>query len=241
MRLVRGAGIRPGERILDAGAGRGAITGALLDAGARVTAVEADRERVAVLHRDFAAAIAAGALEVVPADLRRWHPAFHGPWRVVANPPFNLTAELVGGWLLDADPPGGLDLVLQRETAEKLTGREGCHTRSSAVIRLAGIATVAAFLRRDATDPPSRVDLAAWRFRRDGAIRPDDLALVDRLLARAFAGPRTVTDALRGVATAVQLRRQGAEQGWDPQAHPRMVPAHAWLPLAKLLAMCGKI
>lgn len=241
MRLVRGAGIRPDERILDAGAGRGAIVRHLLSAGARVVAVEADRQRVAGLHRDFAADIAAGRLEVVPADLRRWHPAFHGAWRVVANPPFNLTAELVRRWLLDPEPPTGLDLVLQRETAEKLTGRDRAHTRSSALIRLAGKADVAAFLRREATDPPSRVDMAAWRFRRDGAIAAADLELVDRLLERAFAGPRTVAEALRGVATAVQLRRQGGEQGWDPQGHPREVPPHAWLPLARLLAMCGKI
>lgn len=241
MRLVRGAGVQRDERILDAGAGQGAITRELLAAGAQVTAVEADRRRVAGLQRDFATAITAGALTVVPGDLRRWHPRFSGPWRVVANPPFNLTAELVRRWLLDPDPPGGLDLILQRETAEKLTGRERSHSRSSALIRLAGMASVAAFLRRDATEPASRVDLAAWRFRRDGAIRSADLVVVDRLLEIAFAGPRTVSEALRGVATAIQVRRQAQEQGWDPRAHPREVPPQAWLPLARLLAACGKL
>lgn len=240
-RLVRGAGIRADERVLDAGAGRGAITAALLDAGAKVTALEFDAERVVALHGRFAEAISAGRLEVVRADLRRFHPSFRGDWRVVANPPFNLTAEMIRRWLLDADAPVALDLVLQRETAQKLTGRDGSHTRTSALVACAGRADLAAFLRREATDPPSRVDLAAWRFRRAAESRSDDLVLVDLLLTRAFAGPHTVADALRGMATAIQLRRQGAEKGWDPQAHPRTIPPLAWVPLARLLASCGKL
>lgn len=240
-RLVRGAGIRPGERVLDAGAGRGRISAALLAAGARVTALELDPERVAELHGAFAAEIADGRLEVIPGDLRRWHAGFRGPWRVVANPPFNLTAELLRRWLLDPEPPHELDLILQRETAQKLTGREGSHTRTSALVACAGRADVAAFLRRDATDPPSRVDMAAWRFRRHDDARSEMLVEVDALLARVFAGPHTVADALRGIASAVQLRRQAAEFGWDPQAHPRTIAPRAWPPLARLLAMCGKL
>lgn len=240
-RLVRGAGIRPHERVLDAGAGRGAITAALLDAGAMVTALEFDQGRVDSLHSRFAEAISSGRLEVVRADLRRFHPSFRGDWRVVANPPFNLTAEMVHRWLVDADAPIELDLVLQRETAQKLTGRDGSHTRTSALVACAGRADVAAFLRREATTPPSRVDLAVWRFRRAHETQIEDMRLVEQLLERAFAGPHTVADALRGLATAIQLRRQGTEKGWDPQAHPRTIPPLAWVPLARLLATCGKL
>ena len=90
--------------------------------------------------------------------------------------------------------------------------------------------------------PPSRVDLCVWSFRRHAdAPTPPVLAITDRLLAIAFAGPRSVAEALRGVASAVQLRRQGAEHGWDPLEHSRAVPPAAWLPLANLLRMCGKI
>lgn len=232
-RFVSGARVRPGEQVLDAGAGLGAIAAALLAAGAAVTCVEADPQRLAALRARFQDRCA-----VVAGDLRRWRPRFTGPWRVVANPPFHLTAELVRGWVLGAAPPHALDLILQREAAEKLCAPG---TRSGALLACAGQATFVARLDRAATSPPSRVDLAVWRFRRDAAAAPADLAILDRLLERAFAGPRTVAEALRGVASAVQLRRQGAEHGWNPQAHPRTVPPRAWLPLARLLAMCGKV
>ena len=39
-RLVAGAGVAPGDLVLDVGAGTGPLTGALLDAGATVIAVE---------------------------------------------------------------------------------------------------------------------------------------------------------------------------------------------------------
>jgi hypothetical protein len=102
-------------------------------------------------------------------------------------------------------------------------------------------ARISAGLPREATVPASRVNLAVWRFRRSAEAEPRDLAAVDRLLERAFAGPHTVAEALRGIASAVQLRRQGAEHGWDPQRPVREVPPPAWLPLARLLVMCGKL
>lgn len=233
-RFVSGARVKPGERVLDAGAGHGAITAELLSVGAHVTCAEFAPDRLAGLRRRFADA----SCDIVAADLRSWSPGFVGPWRVVANPPFHLTAELVRRWVLGDRPPHALDLVLQRETAEKLSAPD---TRSGALLACAGEATFVARLPREATTPHSRVDLAVWRFRRDRDAAPRDLAAVDALLARAFAGPHTVAEALRGVASAVQLKRQGAEQGWNPQAHPREVPPRAWLPLARLLAMCGKL
>jgi 23S rRNA (adenine-N6)-dimethyltransferase len=232
-RFVAGCRIRRGEDVLDAGAGTGAITAELLAAGARVACIERDAARVAELRRRFAE-----RASVIQADLARVDPGFAGPWRVVANPPFNLTATLVAAWILGARPPHAVDLILQRETAEKLCAGG---TRSGALLACAGAATFVARLPREATSPPSRVDLAVWRFRRDADASPARLRAVDALLARAFAGPRTVAEALRGVASAVQMRRQGAEHAWDPASHPRLVPPRAWLPLADLLAMCGKL
>jgi 16S rRNA A1518/A1519 N6-dimethyltransferase RsmA/KsgA/DIM1 with predicted DNA glycosylase/AP lyase activity len=240
-RIVAGAAVRAGDRVLDAGAGAGALTRELLAAGAEVLAIERDPARLAVLRADFADAITAGRLRVLPADLRREAIGFQGRWRVVANPPFNLSAVLVRAWILGDEPPWGLDLMLQREAAEKLTGTPGAQTRSSALIGLAGRAQMIARPPREATRPPSRVDLAVWRFRRCEEAVPRELRMADRLLERAFAGPRTVAEALRGLASAVQLKRQGAEHGWSPADHPRAVPPAAWLPLARLLAMCGKL
>jgi 16S rRNA A1518/A1519 N6-dimethyltransferase RsmA/KsgA/DIM1 with predicted DNA glycosylase/AP lyase activity len=241
--VAQAAGRLRDATVVEAGAGTGALTAALLAAGARVQASERDPQRVEALRTRFAAALAAGAFQLHPGDaLGQRLPA--GPWLAVANPPFALTAALLRRWLLDAaTPPSGITLVLQREAAQKLCGDPtGGHTRSSALLGAAGSAHVVLRLPRDATTPPSRVDLAVWCWRaRPGGAAGGELRQLDRLLERAFAGPHTVADALRGVASAIQLRRQGAELGWDPRAHPRTLTPAAWRSLAALLGQCGKL
>jgi 23S rRNA (adenine-N6)-dimethyltransferase len=86
-RLVLAAGVRPGEFVVDLGAGDGALTGALLAAGARVLAVELHPGRAARLRARFPEA------RVVQADLQAFTFPGRG-FRVVANPPYSISALL---------------------------------------------------------------------------------------------------------------------------------------------------
>ena len=105
-RFVAAAGVRPGELVLDLGAGHGALTSALLDAGARVVAVELDRRAAKLLARRYPdARVVHGDLLTVPLPRR--------PYRVVANLPFATTTAALRRLL---DPRGQLqraDLVVQ--------------------------------------------------------------------------------------------------------------------------------
>lgn len=243
VRLVAEARIPAGRAVLEVGPGLGALTAALLAGGARVVAVERDPGRVAHLQRRFAAQVTAGTLTLLTGDALRLTPALPAPWEVLANPPFSLTAALVRRWLLEVYPaPEALHLVLQREAAHKLTGGDGAHTRSSIIARLTGTPHVVHHLPRDAVTPASRVDLALWRHRRCAeAPPPAELAAIDRLLDTAFAGPRSMGEALRGLATGTQIRRQATEQGWRPDDHPRTLTPDAWRSLARLLVQCGRL
>lgn len=87
-RLVAEAGVRPGELVVDLGAGNGALTRPLLDAGARVLAVELHPERIARLRTDLPEAT------VVPAAIEDFRFP-RRPFRVVANPPFAAGSALV--------------------------------------------------------------------------------------------------------------------------------------------------
>jgi 16S rRNA (adenine1518-N6/adenine1519-N6)-dimethyltransferase len=239
-RIVAEARVLPTDTVLEVGPGKGELTAAMVANGVRVTTVETDPARCTALKARFPD----GQVTVIQGDILAAHPRFSGAWRVVANPPFSLTAALVRGWLLGlcpGDPPAALDLVLQREAIHKFGGAPANESRTSVLVRLAGTPRMASELPRDATTPPSRVDLAVWSFRRDGRVNVADLRLVDELLETAFAGAHQVGDALRGLASSVQVKRQGAENGWSPTAHPRTLAPEAWLSLARLLKLCGKL
>ncbi len=243
MRMVADARIRADAVVLEVGPGLGALTDALLASGARVVAIERDPQRVAILHQRFAGPLANGQLKLLLGDALKRTPIMTSPWRVLANPPFSLTAPLVRRWLLESQPPPqAIDLVLQREAALKLTGADGAHTRSSIIAHVCGTPRVVRHLPRDVVTPPSRVDLAIWSHQRHAhAPAAEELIALDRLLEIAFAGPHTMSEALRGLATGIQVRRQAAEQGWDPEHHPRTVLPAAWQAFARLLVSCGRL
>lgn len=242
-KVLSTATIRSDDIVVEVGAGHGALTKGLLAAGATVHAIERDLERVKALHTTFAKPLAAGKLHLEVGDALQWNPRLKLGWRVVANPPFNLTAQLVQRWLVGDDPgPDAIDLVLQRDTGMKLSPKPGEQTRTSALVACAGRASVRLVLPREATKPASRVDMCLWSFRRaDDGPTASELRAIDKLLHIAFAGPHTMAEALRGVATGIQIRRQAQQHGWSPTDHPRHLPPGAWLPFAQLLTMCHKL
>jgi len=117
-RLV--AGIEPDDLVVDVGAGSGVLTLAAAAAGARVLAVERDPVWCERLRARVRAAGAGAQVRVVNGDLRDVVLPV-GRWRVVANPPFGLSAALLRR-LLDHPERGllGVDLLLQWELAREL-------------------------------------------------------------------------------------------------------------------------
>lgn len=88
-RLVRDAGLPERALVLDIGAGGGAITQPLIDAGARVVAVELHQRRASELEARFGGAVT--VVRADAADLRLPRRPFH----VVANPPYAVTSAIM--------------------------------------------------------------------------------------------------------------------------------------------------
>lgn len=119
-RIARLAGVGPGDRVVEIGAGLGSLTLALAETGAAITAVEVD-SGVARMLRDVVGGCE--AVSVVEADAMRldWMSLLdgHPRWVLVANLPYNVATPMVCD-LLDAVPQIARMLVMvQREAAER--------------------------------------------------------------------------------------------------------------------------
>lgn len=105
-----------GRTVLEIGPGRGVLTRALLQQGARVIAVEIDQTLVSFLTREFSEAIRAGFLTLVPGDATRVEiPRFE---LVVANLPYSASSKITFR-LLDMGFEAAV-LMYQKEFADRM-------------------------------------------------------------------------------------------------------------------------
>jgi 16S rRNA (adenine1518-N6/adenine1519-N6)-dimethyltransferase len=123
-KIVRLAGVGRGDRVVEIGAGTGALTAALAATGADVVAFEVDRSLEPLL---------AEVLDGCEVDVR-FADASHvrleeelpgGPWTLVANLPYNVGTGIVLDVLRRAPQVTRLVVMVQREVADRLVAGPG--------------------------------------------------------------------------------------------------------------------
>ena len=162
-RIVRLSGVGPGDRVLEIGAGLGSLTLALLEVGARVTAVELDRHLVPILRSVVepagARVVRADAMDVDWDDLLG--PADpEAPWALVANLPYNIATPLVLDLLRDVPQIERMLVMVQLEVAERLAAVPGSRTYGIPSVKVAwwARAKVVGKVPPTVFVPPPRVD-----------------------------------------------------------------------------------
>jgi 16S rRNA (adenine1518-N6/adenine1519-N6)-dimethyltransferase len=188
--IVEAASPLGGRSVLEIGPGLGILTGALLRAGAGVTAVELDARLAAHLRERFAPALTASmALRVPdeaasgtigatsPADATQARPSrlrlieadfldlvpgdgMDTPYDVVANLPYHVTSPILHRLLAGEARPDRLVLMLQREVAERIAARPGAMSYLSVFVQYHAAVRVVRIVPASAFEPAPEVDSA---------------------------------------------------------------------------------
>jgi 16S rRNA (adenine1518-N6/adenine1519-N6)-dimethyltransferase len=237
-RIVRIAGLEPGEAVLEVGPGLGSLTLGLVDAGHPVTAIEIDTTLAGMLARTVAERVPSAQLEVVCADALRVLEVPGQPTALVANLPYNVAVPVVLHLLITV--PGlrhGLVLV-QAEVADRLCAPPGSRTYGvpSAKVAWFAAATRAGPVSRAVFWPVPNVDSGLVRLVRRPA--PDTSATREQVFATidaAFAQRRkTLRAALAGWAgSPAAAERALRAAGIDPSARGEQLDISAFARLAE--------
>ena len=243
--ILSASELQTGDRVLEVGPGRGALTERLLRSAAdAVHAVELDRDLVAGLRERFGAdprfSLREGDVLNVPLTL----PDQGLATKVVANIPYNITGplleRLIGRLDRPVDPPyQRLVLLVQKEVAERIRVRPGHSSFSALSVRmqlLAKCSTVCPVPPRCFQPPPKVQSEVICIDPLPPQQRPEPALAkrVESLLKQAFLARRKMLrNTLAGVCAPEQLQVLAAEAGIDLQQRPQEVAPSAWVELAR--------
>jgi 16S rRNA (adenine1518-N6/adenine1519-N6)-dimethyltransferase len=176
-RIVNVAQVPAGVPVLEIGPGTGMLTRALLGAGYRVIAVEADDELIAPLRETFASEIGAGKLTVIHEDIRAFDTAsLPRPYALIANIPYYITGEIIRTFLTAPNKPQSMTLLVQKEVAERIARLDEKRPKESLLslsVKVFGKPEYCFTVPRGAFRPAPNVDSAVLAIR---DINPDAFA-----------------------------------------------------------------
>jgi 16S rRNA (adenine1518-N6/adenine1519-N6)-dimethyltransferase len=200
--------VPPKTRTLEIGAGTGALTSALLEEGADLTAIEIDADLVAVLRsrEDLSRASILHA-DALTFDYRAW--AAGRPWNVTGNLPYNVATAVLLALIEMDDGPFSLTAMVQIDVAQRLIAAPGtpAYGSLSVAVQYAMLARQVFTLSPGSFFPAPNVRSSIVRLERraEPQVRPRDSAIFWKVVRGAFAYRRkTLANSL---ALALDLDR----------------------------------
>ncbi|HEX7316707.1 MAG TPA: 16S rRNA (adenine(1518)-N(6)/adenine(1519)-N(6))-dimethyltransferase RsmA [Pyrinomonadaceae bacterium] len=252
-RIVGAVGPRAGETVVEIGPGHGALTSLLLETGARVVAVELDRELAPLLRecyggRDNFTLVEADALGV---DFRAAiQPATSA--RVVANLPYNISTAILQRLIEQRACVPEMTLMLQREVVERITAPPGSAERGYLTVMVEAFCQSEALfdVPPGAFRPVPKVWSTVARLRaRSVEAEEFDERLFQRLVSAGFAQKRkTILNNLRSAPEDLRARVERAggvaaaleAAGVDPRRRAEALTLAEWAGLVKILESRGR-
>jgi 16S rRNA (adenine1518-N6/adenine1519-N6)-dimethyltransferase len=232
-KIVESAGIEPGDRVVEIGAGTGTLTVGLAEAGARVVAFEVDEHLRPVLEEVTGPwpQVTLRFEDATRVDLTAVLDG--GPWRLVANLPYNVGTPILLEALRHVPAIDRFVIMVQREVADRLVAVPGdaAYGLPSVVVRLHGEPARLFTVPPQVFVPPPSVGSAVVRIDRVPA--PPHAERAVALAAAAFGMRRKM---LRGslaslLADPVAVLAAG---GVDPTLRAEELSAEDYLRLAEV-------
>lgn len=232
--IVEAADVQPGEHIVEIGPGTGILTQALVDAGATLLAVEADRDLIPALEERFGDRIELIQADVLSLEAERFPQT---PYKLVANIPYNITSSIIERFLTLPNAPTRLVLMVQREVADRMCAVPPQMSILAVACQIYAKVKKVLNVPRGAFRPVPNVDSAVVRL--DVTPRVGNEEAVIGLVKAGFSHPRKQLHsnlASAGWITTEQAKAAFVSLGLDPLCRAQTLTVEQWRQLHTMLS-----
>ncbi|MCL1882909.1 MAG: 16S rRNA (adenine(1518)-N(6)/adenine(1519)-N(6))-dimethyltransferase RsmA [Defluviitaleaceae bacterium] len=238
-KIISGVGV--GDFVLEIGPGIGGMTQALLSAGAKVFAVELDKQLVPILEEMFADedfTVVQG--DILRMDLKGLITAPNV--KVVANLPYYITTPVIFHLLESGLNPDSITVMIQKEVAQRMNAKPGTKDYGSLTLAVQYYADteLIANVPVNCFMPRPGVDSAVVRLKLLPSPRVDtDKELLFKIIHAAFGKRRkTLINALdsEGIGEGKAALVESLEKcGINPKARGEILDIYQFAKLAEIL------
>jgi 16S rRNA (adenine1518-N6/adenine1519-N6)-dimethyltransferase len=240
--IVRTIDPQPGELILEAGPGFGALTHGMLDAGAEVHAIEFDRRICEYLNKNMRQEnfhlFEGDACRVDLDEITGGR-----DFRAAANLPYSISSVFIARLVNLAKPPREMIFMLQKEMGMRVSADINTRNYGSLSVRAQAVYDIK-LLRKIPPQvffPPPKVDSAIVRFiRKEEVPSVERRRRLDRVVKDAFSQRRKkMFKVLSKGRDAQQLENAFNTLGISFDARPGSLTTEKFLELADALGEAG--
>jgi 16S rRNA (adenine1518-N6/adenine1519-N6)-dimethyltransferase len=237
-RIAKIPGDMNDAEVFEVGPGPGGLTRALLQAGARVTAVERDRRCIPALAE--LGEVFPGKLRVIEDDALEIdaQALFQGKPHITSNLPYNIGTALLVRWLSVEWSPWwqSLTLMFQKEVADRIVANPGddAYGRLAVLAQWRSSAKLAMPVHRSAFTPPPKVMSAVVHI--TPAPEPEGVkfATLERLTAAAFGQRRKMLrQSVKGLPGALDAL---SRVGIDPTRRAETLSVSEFVEVARVMS-----
>ncbi|MGA2780278.1 MAG: 16S rRNA (adenine(1518)-N(6)/adenine(1519)-N(6))-dimethyltransferase RsmA, partial [Steroidobacteraceae bacterium] len=222
-RIINAVAPQPGQRIVEVGPGRGALTWGLLARAKRLETVEIDRDLAQTLLADRRArdGLTVHVQNVLDTDFSQLR-GDGEPLRIVGNLPYNISTPLMFRLLDQRTAIADMHFMLQKEVVDRMASEAGGKEYGRLTVMLAAYAEVEHLfdVGPGAFQPRPKVWSAIVRLRPSPQPRFEigsDKTL-RAIVSAAFSHRRkTLRNGLKGLLSAEDIETCGIDSGLRPE------------------------
>lgn len=227
--LLSVSSIAPGDIVYEIGPGRGIITAELAQIACSVIAIEKDSLLAERLRRRFQDV---ENVQIISGDFLRYH-IHHRQYKIFANIPYNITADIVRRILHLPPFPSEAYLIMQKEAAQKFSGNP-CETQFSILAKPLFDIQIIRELRRTDFEPVPQVDSVLLRIekRPSPLVHKEEISLYRSFIRYGFGTwQRSLKVSFKTVFSYPQWKRLSKDLYFPLNATPSQLTFAQWLGL----------